>query len=88
MNQANAVGEEESGDTTIKERILSLPQRGGYDLVLPDRDSVLSRYKEKRKTRRYDKLIRYESRKVRADSRVRINWRFAKANQAESQKSS
>ncbi|KAJ0979723.1 hypothetical protein J5N97_015197 [Dioscorea zingiberensis] len=86
-NQANAGGEE-SGDTTIKERILSLPQRGGYDLVLPDRDSVLSRYKEKRKTRRYDKLIRYESRKVRADSRVRIKGRFAKANLAENQKSS
>ncbi|KAL0905266.1 hypothetical protein M5K25_027457 [Dendrobium thyrsiflorum] len=47
-----------------------------------DRSSVILRYKEKRKTRRYDKLIRYESRKVRADSRVRIKGRFAKANQA------
>ncbi|KAM0954308.1 putative transcription factor C2C2-CO-like family [Dioscorea sansibarensis] len=76
-------GGEESGDAIIKKKILSLPKRNGYDLVLPDRDSVLSRYKEKRKTRRYDKLIRYESRKARADSRVRIKGRFAKANQAE-----
>ncbi|PKA57640.1 Zinc finger protein CONSTANS-LIKE 13 [Apostasia shenzhenica] len=50
-------------------------------LELPDRSSVISRYKEKRKTRRYDKLIRYESRKARADNRVRIKGRFAKANQ-------
>ncbi|KAI0489466.1 hypothetical protein KFK09_029309 [Dendrobium nobile] len=48
-----------------------------------DRSSVILRYKEKRKTRRYEKLIRYESRKVRADSRVRIKGRFAKANQAQ-----
>ncbi|KAK8951415.1 Zinc finger protein CONSTANS-LIKE 13 [Platanthera zijinensis] len=48
---------------------------------VPDRSSFISRYKEKRKARRYDKLIRYESRKTRADSRVRIKGRFAKANQ-------
>lgn len=43
----------ESGDAIIKDKILSLPKRSGYDLALPDRDSVLSRYKEKRKARRY-----------------------------------
>nr|AXY87616.1 CONSTANS-like protein-like protein [Cymbidium goeringii] len=47
---------------------------------LLDRSSVILRYKEKRKTRRYDKLIRYESRKARADSRVRIKGRFAKTS--------
>ena len=51
-NQVSGGGEE-SGDAIIKKKILSLPKRNGYDLVLPDRDSVLSRYKEKRKTRRY-----------------------------------
>lgn len=44
----------------------------------PDRRLVLSRYKEKRKTRRYDKQIRYESRKARAEGRLRIKGRFAK----------
>ncbi|KAK9945590.1 hypothetical protein M0R45_011098 [Rubus argutus] len=44
------------------------------------RESALSRYKEKKKTRRYDKHIRYESRKVRAESRTRIKGRFAKMN--------
>ncbi|KAG6523658.1 zinc finger protein CONSTANS-LIKE 13-like [Zingiber officinale] len=49
-------------------------------LACLDRSSMISRYKEKRKTRRYDKLIRYESRKIRADTRLRIKGRFAKVN--------
>ncbi|XVF72546.1 hypothetical protein PTKIN_Ptkin12aG0129700 [Pterospermum kingtungense] len=48
------------------------------ELNSQERDSAISRYKEKRKTRRYDKHIRYESRKVRAESRTRIKGRFAK----------
>nr|UOF76517.1 CONSTANS-like protein [Olimarabidopsis pumila] len=44
-----------------------------------ERNSALSRYKEKKKSRRYEKHIRYESRKVRAESRTRIRGRFAKA---------
>ncbi|EPS65958.1 hypothetical protein M569_08820, partial [Genlisea aurea] len=43
-----------------------------------ERDSALTRYKEKKKTRRYDKKIRYESRKTRAEGRMRIKGRFAK----------
>ncbi|KAM1858290.1 hypothetical protein ACFX14_008292 [Malus domestica] len=43
-----------------------------------NRETALSRYKEKKKTRRYEKHIRYESRKVRAESRTRIKGRFAK----------
>nr|BAK01795.1 predicted protein [Hordeum vulgare subsp. vulgare] len=53
---------------------------GGYDVVYPDRDKVISRYKEKRKNRMFGKQIRYESRKARADGRVRINGRFAKSS--------
>ncbi|KAL5983920.1 hypothetical protein ACLOJK_018018 [Asimina triloba] len=49
-----------------------------YELAAPDRDTVISRYKEKKRARRYDKHIRYESRKARADSRMRIRGRFAK----------
>ncbi|KAK4792360.1 hypothetical protein SAY86_022795 [Trapa natans] len=48
------------------------------DLSSQERESAISRYKEKRKTRRYEKHIRYESRKVRAESRTRIKGRFAK----------
>ncbi|XP_020275076.1 zinc finger protein CONSTANS-LIKE 13-like [Asparagus officinalis] len=63
------------------ENLSPLTPKRALELLCPDRDSVISRYKEKRKMRRYDKLIRYESRKARADSRVRIKGRFAKANQ-------
>ncbi|CAN6226474.1 unnamed protein product, partial [Urochloa humidicola] len=52
---------------------------GGYDVAYPDRGTVISRYKEKRKNRRFDKHIRYESRKARADGRLRIKGRFAKS---------
>ncbi|CAD5181421.1 unnamed protein product [Musa acuminata subsp. malaccensis] len=58
-----------------------LPLKGIYKLARADRNSVILRYQEKRKTRnRYNKLIRYESRKIRADSRLRIKGRFAKTN--------
>ncbi|KAG6748508.1 hypothetical protein POTOM_048434 [Populus tomentosa] len=56
----------------------ALPNVGTHELSSQERDSAISRYKEKKQTRRYDKRIRYESRKVRADSRIRIKGRFAK----------
>ncbi|KAG0572374.1 hypothetical protein KC19_VG089900 [Ceratodon purpureus] len=46
------------------------------------RDSAMLRYKEKRKIRRFDKRVRYESRKARADTRKRVKGRFVKAGQA------
>lgn len=46
------------------------------------RDSAMLRYKEKRKIRRFDKRVRYESRKARADVRKRVKGRFVKAGQA------
>ncbi|CAF2160383.1 unnamed protein product [Brassica rapa] len=48
-----------------------------------NRDNAMQRYKEKRKTRsRYDKTIRYESRKATADTRLRVKGRFVKATEA------
>ncbi|XP_047091856.1 zinc finger protein CONSTANS-LIKE 14-like [Lolium rigidum] len=47
-----------------------------------NRDSAMQRYKEKRKNRRYEKHIRYESRKLRADTRKRVKGRFVKSNEA------
>ncbi|GMI85802.1 B-box protein 11 [Hibiscus trionum] len=54
------------------------PKVAVHELNSQERDSAISRYKEKKKTRRYDKHIRYESRKARAESRTRIKGRFAK----------
>ncbi|KAI4350460.1 hypothetical protein L6164_004914 [Bauhinia variegata] len=47
-----------------------------------NRGDAMLRYKEKKKTRRYDKHIRYESRKARADMRKRVRGRFVKATDA------
>ncbi|KAE8708161.1 membrane-anchored ubiquitin-fold protein 3-like isoform X1 [Hibiscus syriacus] len=57
---------------------LAPPTVAVHELNSQERDSAISRYKEKKKTRRYDKQIKYESRKARAESRTRIRGRFAK----------
>ncbi|XP_066400557.1 zinc finger protein CONSTANS-LIKE 13-like [Miscanthus floridulus] len=65
----------------VPEPELVMEKKGGYDVAYPDRGTVISRYKEKRKNRRFDKQIRYESRKARADGRMRIKGRFAKSGE-------
>ncbi|KAG0447134.1 hypothetical protein HPP92_028501 [Vanilla planifolia] len=47
-----------------------------------NRDNAVMRYKEKKKTRKFEKKIRYASRKARADSRKRVKGRFVKAGEA------
>jgi hypothetical protein len=42
------------------------------------REARVMRYKEKRKNRRFEKTIRYASRKAYAEKRPRIKGRFAK----------
>ncbi|KAL5223651.1 hypothetical protein ABZP36_010290 [Zizania latifolia] len=46
------------------------------------RDNAVTRYKEKKKRRKFDKKIRYASRKARADVRKRVKGRFIKAGEA------
>ncbi|PWZ22012.1 Zinc finger protein CONSTANS-LIKE 3 [Zea mays] len=48
-----------------------------------EREARLMRYREKRKNRRFDKTIRYASRKAYAETRPRIKGRFAKRRSAE-----
>ncbi|KAK1292463.1 Zinc finger protein CONSTANS-LIKE 13 [Acorus calamus] len=67
----------DEGHRIISENF-SFPPKGSIELTGPERDYAISRYKEKRKTRRYEKHIRYESRKTRADGRARVKGRFAK----------
>ncbi|KAI4348363.1 hypothetical protein L6164_009095 [Bauhinia variegata] len=52
------------------------------DELAKNRGDAMLRYMEKKKTRRYDKHIRYESRKARADLRKRVRGRFVKASDA------
>ncbi|XP_057965752.1 zinc finger protein CONSTANS-LIKE 13 isoform X2 [Malania oleifera] len=68
----------------IISRTSSVPSSGltkaaPHEVTSQDRETAISRYKEKKKARRYDKHVRYESRKVRAETRTRIRGRFAKA---------
>ncbi|RWW68037.1 hypothetical protein BHE74_00024469, partial [Ensete ventricosum] len=55
---------------------------GNSSLPTSIRESALIRYKEKKKTRKFDKKIRYASRKARADVRRRVKGRFVKAGEA------
>ncbi|XP_066332017.1 zinc finger protein CONSTANS-LIKE 3-like [Miscanthus floridulus] len=50
-----------------------------------EREARLMRYREKRKNRRFDKTIRYASRKAYAETRPRIKGRFAKRCSAEAE---
>nr|XP_043636297.1 zinc finger protein CONSTANS-LIKE 13 [Erigeron canadensis] len=63
---------------TVVENAPAFPAVALRELNNQERETALTRYKEKKKCRRYDKHIRYESRKVRAESRTRIRGRFAK----------
>ncbi|KAK6930761.1 CCT domain [Dillenia turbinata] len=56
--------------------------KADIELLAKNRGDAMLRYKEKKKTRRYDKHIRYESRKARADTRKRVKGRFVKASDA------
>jgi len=62
-----------------------VPERGDMmaaarpvPLVGESREARLMRYREKRKNRRFEKTIRYASRKAYAETRPRIKGRFAK----------
>lgn len=50
-----------------------------------EREAKIMRYKEKRKKRRYEKQVRYESRKAYAEMRPRVKGRFAKTLAANDQ---
>ncbi|KAJ4973967.1 hypothetical protein NE237_007141 [Protea cynaroides] len=67
---------------TIGETMGAGTTKVDMELLATNRGNAMLRYKEKRKTRRYDKHIRYESRKARADTRKRVKGRFVKASEA------
>ncbi|CAI9781127.1 unnamed protein product [Fraxinus pennsylvanica] len=76
--QSNGCQEGQSRVPVNSKPLEAIPKVAARELNSQERDFAISRYKEKRKTRRFDKHIRYESRKVRAESRTRIKGRFAK----------
>ncbi|KAB2069418.1 hypothetical protein ES319_A08G094800v1 [Gossypium barbadense] len=50
-----------------------------------DREARVLRYREKRKNRKFEKTIRYASRKAYAESRPRIKGRFAKRSETDNE---
>lgn len=50
-----------------------------------DREARVLRYREKRKNRKFEKTIRYASRKAYAETRPRIKGRFAKRTEIDSE---
>lgn len=71
------------------------PTIGTSDLYTPismpshftplDRKASVLRYKEKRKTRKFEKKIRYASRQAYAETRPRVKGRFAKKTDVEAE---
>lgn len=57
----------------------------GPQVVRMDRQARVLRYREKRKNRKFEKTIRYASRKAYAETRPRIKGRFAKRTDADSE---
>ncbi|KAM3326300.1 zinc finger protein CONSTANS-LIKE 13 [Capsicum chacoense] len=76
--------EEQSHNPPTTETFQMVPKVAHRELNSQERETAVSRYKEKKKTRRYEKHIRYESRKARAESRTRIKGRFAKMDYRDS----
>ncbi|PNX99011.1 zinc finger protein CONSTANS-like 14-like, partial [Trifolium pratense] len=62
------------------EYVSNINAKVGLEEQARNRGDAMLRYKEKKKTRRFDKHIRYESRKARADTRKRVRGRFVKAS--------
>lgn len=50
-----------------------------------DREARVLRYREKRKSRKFEKTIRYASRKAYAETRPRVKGRFAKRTGSEAE---
>nr|AFK33511.1 unknown [Lotus japonicus] len=61
------------------ENMSTINAKVSLEELAKNRGNAMLRYKEKKKTRRYDKHIRYESRKAMADTRKRVRGRFVKA---------
>ncbi|KAK8964720.1 Zinc finger protein CONSTANS-LIKE 14 [Platanthera guangdongensis] len=68
-----------SDQPLLRNELVNSFKQADSELMAEKRGNAMQRYKEKRKTRRYDKRIRYESRKARADIRKRVKGRFVKS---------
>ncbi|XP_050216959.1 zinc finger protein CONSTANS-LIKE 4 [Mercurialis annua] len=73
----------DGGDMTNQSMTESTNQTVPVQLSAVDREARVLRYREKRKNRKFEKTIRYASRKAYAETRPRIKGRFAKRTDKE-----
>ena len=82
--ETDFVPEQTAPDTTVshpkthKGKTAQLPEPLIQILSPMDREARVLRYREKKKRRKFEKTIRYASRKAYAEVRPRIKGRFAK----------
>ncbi|XP_058113820.1 zinc finger protein CONSTANS-LIKE 4-like [Magnolia sinica] len=69
-----------AGSVTVNGNSAAAAQLSGLD-----REARVLRYREKRKNRKFEKTIRYASRKAYAETRPRIKGRFAKRTEIETE---
>ncbi|KAJ0244621.1 Zinc finger protein CONSTANS-LIKE 2 [Hirschfeldia incana] len=79
-NYISVVPESTSSDTTKEavDQVSAPPTQMVQKLTPADREASVLRYREKKKRRKFEKTIRYASRKAYAEVRPRIKGRFAK----------
>ncbi|KAL5074474.1 hypothetical protein RYX36_013458 [Vicia faba] len=73
VSSSTEVGVVPDGDA-----VSEISNSGHSKAMAADREAKVMRYREKRKNRRFEKTIRYASRKAYAETRPRIKGRFAK----------
>ncbi|CAN8260665.1 unnamed protein product [Cochlearia groenlandica] len=81
MDISVVVPESTESDPTVQYPRTSSPPT--LQLTPVEREAKVLRYREKKKTRRFEKTIRYASRKAYAEIRPRIKGRFAKRIESE-----
>ncbi|CAN7116893.1 unnamed protein product [Brassica rapa subsp. narinosa] len=83
------VPESTESDTTVQyyketiDQLFGPPTQMVQQLTPADREARVQRYREKKKRRKFEKTIRYASRKAYAEIRPRIKGRFAKRTETE-----
>ncbi|KAJ0249812.1 Zinc finger protein CONSTANS-LIKE 2 [Hirschfeldia incana] len=86
ITDISVVPEPTESDATVqhsKEMIDQVSVPPPQQLTLADREARVLRYREKKKKRKFEKTIRYASRKAYAEIRPRIKGRFAKRTETE-----
>ncbi|KAG6473299.1 zinc finger protein CONSTANS-LIKE 3-like [Zingiber officinale] len=80
----------ESSEAAVVPDVSQVPAAAGLPSTYPEasreeREARLMRYREKRKSRRFEKTIRYASRKAYAEARPRVKGRFVKRAEVEAE---